>query len=146
MIDAEIRALIRQMMNKNPFWGAPRMHGELLKHGFCVSKCSVFRYLWLVSPGGNARKLWAAFQRNHREVIAAMGFFTVPTLRFRILYCFFVVEHGRRRILHFKVTKHPTCPWIVQQLREMFREPCPYRYVIVDRDGKFGDDVTDFLR
>ena len=145
MIDAEIRALIRQMMNENPFWGAPRIHGELLKLGFKVSERTVSRYLQRISPASNAGKLWAVFLHNHREVIAAMDFFTVPTLTFRVLYCFFVIEHGRRRILHFNVTEHPTCPWIVQQLRETFREPCPYRYVILDRDGKFGDDVADFL-
>ena len=78
--------------------------------------------------GTQARKLWATFLRNHRDVITAMDFFTVPTLTFRVLYCFFVIEHGRRRILHFNVTEHPTGPWIVQQLREAFPESCPYRY------------------
>jgi putative transposase len=67
-----------------------------------------------------------------------MDFFTVPTLTFRVLYCLFVIEHGRRRILHFNITEHPTGHWIVQQLREAFPEFCPYRYAILDRDGKFG--------
>ncbi len=75
-----------------------------------------------------------------------MDFFTVPTLTFRVLYCFFVIEHGRRKILHFNVTAHPTGPWIVQQLRETFPETCPYRYVILDRDGKFGEGVSNFLK
>ena len=87
----------------------------------------------------------ATFLQNHREIIAAMDFFTVPTLTFRILYCFFVMEHGRRRILHFNVTQHPTSFWIVQQLREALPDSCPYRYMILDRDGKFGQEVTDFL-
>jgi hypothetical protein len=104
-IDAEVRALIRRMVNENPSWGAPRIHGELLKLGFDVSERSVSRYLRRLSPPDDARKRWSAFLRNHREVITAMDFFTVPTLTFRVLYCFFVIEHGRRKILHFNVTK-----------------------------------------
>jgi transposase InsO family protein len=96
-------------------------------------------------PRDQARKLWAAFLRNHREVIAAMDFFTVPTFTFGVLYCFFVIGHGRRKILHFNVTEHPTGPWIVQQLREAFPESCPYRYAILDGDAKFGTEVIDVL-
>jgi putative transposase len=79
-------------------------------------------------------------------VIAAMDFFTVPILSFRVLYGFFVIEHGRRRILHFQVTAHPTSDWVVQQLREAFPFPSPYRYVVLDRDAKFGQEVLQFLR
>jgi putative transposase len=110
------------MVNENPSWGAPRVHGELLKLGFDVSERTVSRYLRCLSPPDEARKLWSAFLRNHCEAIAAMDFFTVPTLTFRVLYCFFVIERGRRRILHFNVTEHPTGPWIVQQLRQPFPE------------------------
>jgi len=74
-----------------------------------------------------------------------MDFFTVPTVTFRVLYCFFVIEHERRKILHCNVTPHPTAEWIVQQLREAFPEPCPYRYVILDRDRKFDGEVLAFL-
>ena len=144
-IDAEVRALIRRMVNENPSWGAPRIHGELLKLGFDVSERTVSRFLRRLSSPDQARKLWSTFLRNHREAIAAMDFFTVPTLTFRVLYCFFVIEHGRRKILHFNVTEHPAGPWIVQQLREALPESCPYRYEILDRDGKFGKEVTDFL-
>ena len=73
-----------------------------------------------------------------------LDFFTVPTLCFRILYCLFAIEHDRRRILHFNVTFHPTGDWIVQQLREAFPLPCPYRYVLFDHDAKFGYDVVQF--
>ena len=73
-------------------------------------------------------------------------FFTVPTLTFRVLYCFLVIEHHRRRILHFNVTAHPTSDWIIQQLREAFPRPCPYRYVVFDRDRKFASDFRRFLR
>ena len=144
-IDAEVRTLIQRMANENPCWGAPRIHGELLKLGFDVSERTVSRYLRRLFPPEQARKLWAAFLRNHREAITAMDFFTVPTLTFRVLYCFFVIEHGRRKILHFNVTEHPTGSWIAQQLREAFPESCPYRYAILDGDAKFGGEVTDLL-
>ena len=75
-----------------------------------------------------------------------MDFFTVPTMTFQLLYCFFVIEHGRRRILHFNVTSRPTSEWVVQQLREAFPEAGPYRYVILDRDSKFNADVIQFLK
>ena len=133
------------MANENPSWGAPRIHGELLKLGLDVSERTVSRYLRRRSPSDDAPKLWSAFLRNHRDVIAAMDFFTVPTLTFRVLYCFFVIEHGRRKILHFNVTEHPGGSWIAQQLREAFPESCPYRYAILDRDGKFGEEATNLL-
>jgi hypothetical protein len=85
-IDAEVRTLIRRMANENPCWGAPRIHGELLKLGFDLSERTVSRYLRRLSPRHDARKLWSAFLRNHREVITAMDFFTVPTLTFRVLF------------------------------------------------------------
>jgi hypothetical protein len=87
-----------------------------------------------------------AFLNNHREVIAAFDFFTVPTLTFGVLYCFFVIEHHRRRILHFNTTAHPSGKWIVKQLREAFPLPCPYRYVLFDCDSKFSGDVELFLK
>jgi transposase InsO family protein len=86
-------------------------------------------------------KRWLAFLRNHREAIAAMDFFTVPTVRFSVLYCFFVISHDRRQILHFNVTKHPTSLWIVQQLREAFPFESAPRFLIFDRDGKYGVEV-----
>ena len=133
------------MVEENPTWGGPRVHGELLKLGFDLSERTVSRYVRRLTPRDQARKLWAAFLRNHRDVIVAMDFFTVPTLTFRVLYCFFVIEHGRRKIVHFNVTDHPTDPWIEQQLREAFPGSCPYHYAILDRDGKFGGDVTDLV-
>ena len=78
--------------------------------------------------------------------MAAFDFFTVPTLNFRVLYCFFVIEHHRRRILHFNTTAHPTSEWIVQQLREALPLPCPYRYVVFDRDREFSAEVRTFLK
>ena len=145
-VDAEIRALIRRMAEDNLTWGAPRIHGELLKLGFEISERTVSRYIRRLSPPDQSRKLWATFLRNHREVITAMDFFTVPTLTFRVLYCFFVIEHGRRKILHFNVTEHPTGPWVAQLLREVFSDSHTYRYAILDRDAKFGTDVFDLLK
>jgi putative transposase len=114
-IDAEVRALIRRMVKENSTWGAPQIQGELLKLGFEVRERTVSRYVRRLSPPGDSRKLWSVFLHNHREAIAAMDFFTVPTLTFRVLYCFFVIEHGRRKILHFNVSEHLTGHWIVQQ-------------------------------
>jgi hypothetical protein len=114
-VTKEIRELIRRMKAENPRWGAPRIHGELLQLGFEISEPTVSRYLQRLKrrrDEGKAKR-WLAFLNNHREVIAAFDFFTVPTLRFRTLYCFFVIEHGRRRILHFNCTAHPTGDWIV---------------------------------
>jgi len=145
-ITAEIRVLIRRLAEENAGWGAPKIHGELLKLGFVVSERTVARYLRRVQRRGDPGKRWLTFLRNHREVIVALDFFTVPKVTFKLLYCLFVIEHGRRRILHFNVTPDPTAEWVVQQLREAFPEAAPYRYVILDRDSKFDDDVINFLQ
>jgi putative transposase len=145
---AEIRQLIGRMKIENPGWGAPRIHGELLQLGFQISEATVSRYLQKLkrTGGGDQARRWLAFLHNHREVIAACDFFTVPTLSFRVLYCFLVIEHGRRRILHFNTTAHPTRDWVLQQLREALPLPCPYRYVLFDRDTKFGGEVRGWLQ
>ena len=133
-------------MAGNPDWGAPKIHGELQKLGFVVSERSVARYLARVSRRGDPGKKWLAFLQNHRELIVAIDFFTVPTLTIQLLYCFFVIEHSRRKILHCNVTRHPTAEWVVQQLREAFPDNRPYRYVILDRDSKFDHEVITFLQ
>jgi putative transposase len=110
-ITAEIRGLIRRLAQENPDWGAPRIHGELPKLGFVVSERSVARYLQRMGRRrGNPGKRWLAFLENHREALVAFDFFTVT---FQLLYCFFVIEHGRRQILHCNVTRHRTAEWIV---------------------------------
>jgi transposase InsO family protein len=106
----------------------------------------VARYLRSLRHRGDPGRRWLTFLQNHREVVAAFDFFTVPTVTFQLLYCFFVIEHGRRRILHFNVTRHPTAEWVVQQLREAFPEAGPYRYAIFDRDSTFNDEVVTFLK
>jgi transposase InsO family protein len=134
------------LADENPGWGAPKIHGELQKLGFIVSERTVARYLRRLHRRGNGAKRWLAFLQNHREAIVAFDFFTVPTLTFQLLYCFCVIEHGRRRIIHCNVTRHPTADWVVQQLREAFPEAGPYRYVILDRDSKFDAEVITFLK
>ena len=88
---------------------------------------------------------WAAFLSNHREAIAAMDFFTVPTLTFGVLDCFFVIAHERRHILHFNVTRHPTSAWVAQQLRETFPYDCAPKYLIFDRGAQFNEEVVDTI-
>src|SRR3981081_3238215 len=120
-ISKEVRDLIFRMAAENPTWGAPRSHGELLMLGFEVSERTISRWMKRAPRDPELAKRWLAFLRNHREAIAAMDFFTVPTVTFSVIYGFFVISHDRRQILHFNVTKHPTSLWIVQQLREAFR-------------------------
>ena len=145
-ISEELRVLIRRLTQENPDWGAPKIHGELLKLGFDLCERTVARYLRRVRRHRDPGKNWLTFLENHREVIVALDFFTVPTITFQLMYCLFVIHHGRRKILHFNVTRHPTAEWIVQQLREAFPDCVGYRYVILDHDSKFDRGVTDFLK
>ena len=139
--NAQIRRLVRRMAAENPTWGAPRIHGELLMLGFDVSERTVSRMMPRRPPDPEARQRWRNFLRNHREVLAAMDFFTVPTATFRVLYVFFVIHHARRSVLHVRVTEHPTAGWIVQQLREAFPYDAVPRYLIFDNDKKYGAEV-----
>lgn len=145
-ITEKIRVLIRRLAQENPDWGAPKIHGELQKLGLIVAERTVARHLRRLQRRGDPAKRWLAFLRNHRESVVGFDFFTVPTATFRVLYCLFVVEHGRRRILHFNVTRRPSAQWVVQQLREAFPEARPYRYAILDRDSIFDADVVAFLK
>ena len=129
-VEADIRQLIVQMATENS-WRAPRIHAELLKLGYKVSQATVSRYLPKVSADPDAIKRWKAFLRNHREVIAAMDLFTVPTFSFNVLYVFFIIQHGRRKILHIAVTGRPSADWVAQQLREAFAWETTVRYLIV---------------
>jgi len=130
---------------ENPTWGAPRIHGELLKLGFEISESTVSRYLAQGTSPPDSSQRWLTFLQNHREVIAAPDFYTVPTATFRVLYCFFVIRHRRRQIAHFNVTEHPTGTWIVQQLREAFPENRAPKYLVLDRDGNVSGEVAMML-
>ena len=142
----EVRELIFRMVAENPTWGAPRIHGELLMLGFDISERTISRWMKRAPRDPEPAKRWLAFVRNHREAIAAMDFFTVPTITFGVLYCFFIIAHRRRRILHLNVTKHPTSLWVVQQLREAFPCESTPRLLIFDRDGKYGLEVPAAVR
>ena len=114
--------------------------------GFDLSERTISRWMKRRPRRPDLARRWLTFLRNHREVIAAMDFFTVPTLTFHILYGFFVQAHDRRRILHCNVTAHPTSLWIVQQLREAFPFEAKAKYLIFDRDAKYGLEVPVTVR
>lgn len=143
-VDAEIRRLIRTMAHDG--WGAPRIHGELLKLGFAISEITVSRYMPRCPADPHKIKRWVTFLRNHKDAIAAMDFFTVPTVSLKVLYVLFVIEHGRRRILHFNATFNPTAAWASQQLREAFPYNTAPKYLIFDRDAIFNPRVVDTVR
>src|SRR6476620_4906716 len=145
-VSKEVRALIFRMVAENPTVGAPRIHGELLKLGFEVSERSVSRWIRRAPRDPDSVKRWLTFLRNHREAIAAMDFFTVPTLTFGVLYCFFVIGHDRRKILHFNVPRNPNALWVVQQLREAWAYQQPHRFLLFDRDAKFAAEVLSAVR
>jgi transposase InsO family protein len=114
--------------------------------GFEISERTVLRWMRKAPRSPERAMRWAAFLSNHREAIAAMDFFAVPTLTFGVLYCFFVIAHDRRRILHCNVTKHPTSAWVVQQLREAFPYDTAPKYLIFDRGTQFNEEVIDTLK
>src|SRR5215472_13270103 len=145
-ISQELRALIFRMVAENPTWGAPRIHGELLKLGFHGSEPTVSRWLRRAPRSPDIGQRWLSFLRNHREAIAAMDFFTVPTLTFGVLYCFFVISHDRRRILRLNVTRNPNGLWIMQQLREAWPYASAHNFLLLDHDSKFSSDVVSFAK
>jgi transposase InsO family protein len=139
----EVRQLIFRMVAENRTWGAPRIHGELRMLGFDISERTVLRWMRKAPRNPEPAKRWMTFLRNHREAIAAMDFFTVPTLTFGVLYCFFVIAHDQRRILHFRITRHPTAAWVAQQLREAFPYDSAPKYLISDREHTFKGEVVE---
>jgi putative transposase len=134
------------MVAENRTWGAPRIHGELKMLGFDISERTVQRWMRKAPREPQPAKQWQAFLKNHREAIAAMDFFTVPTVTFGLLHCLFVISHDRRRILHFNVTRHPSSAWVVQQLREAFPYDSAPKYLIFDHAKNFGDDVLNAIK
>jgi transposase InsO family protein len=138
-IDKALRKLIRKMQATNTGWGAPRIHGELLKLGIEVSQATVSKYM--LHPKRPPSQSWRTFLNNHTDCLAAMDFFTVPTARFRVLYVFIVLSHDRRRIVHFNATEHPTAQWTAQQLLEAFPFDSAPRYLLRDRDAIYSKFV-----
>jgi transposase InsO family protein len=143
VISREVRDLIRKMCRENPSWGAPRIHGELLKLGIDIGESSVTKYM--VRCRKPPSQTWRTFLDNHVSQLVSVDFFTVPTIRFQILYVFLVLAHDRRRILHFNVTAHPTAAWTGQQLREAFPFDQLPRYLLRDRDAIFGQEFREHL-
>jgi transposase InsO family protein len=143
-ITADLRALIRQMSAENQLWGAPRIHGELLKLGFEVSQSSVAKYM--VKRCGPPSQGWRTFLRNHAPDIAAMDLFVIPTIGFDLLYAFIIVRLARRDLVWINVTPHPTSDWIARQITEAFPWNEAPRYLIRDRDQVYGAAVRHRLR
>ena len=143
-VTKQVRDLIRRMSRENPLWGAPRIHGELLKLGIDIGETSVSKYM--VRRRNPPSQTWRTFLANHLQSLVSVDFFTVPTIRFQILYVFLVLVHDRRRILHFGVTAHPTAEWTAQQLRNAFPWDTVARYLLRDRDRIFGADFVKQVR
>jgi transposase InsO family protein len=143
-VPAEIRRLIREMSIANPLWGAPRIHGELLKLGIEIGQTSVAKYM--SRRRGPPSQGWKTFLRNHADGIAAMDLFVVPTISFRLLYGLLIMRHGRRQILWLGVTAHPTAEWIANQLTEACGWNQPPRHLIRDLDGAYGEIFIRRLR
>jgi putative transposase len=134
--DREIQQLIRRMAGSNPLWGAPRVHGELLKLGIDISERTVSRYM--PKRRNPPSQNWRAFLDNHIGELVSIDFFTVPTATFHVLFVLIVLAHDRRKIVHFNVTEHPTAGWTARQLVQAFYDRKSLRYLIRDRDGIYG--------
>jgi hypothetical protein len=143
-IDRRTRDLVREMALANPLWGAPRIHGELLKLGVEISEREVSR-LMPRAPRKPPSQTWRTFLTNHVGTLASIDFFTVPTATFRVFYVFVVLAHDRRRVLHFNVTEHPTAVWTAQQIVEAFPEASAPKYLMRDRDRIYGGPFRDRL-
>jgi hypothetical protein len=132
------------MSAENPLWGAPRIHGELLKLGFEVAQSSVAKYM--VKRCGPPSQGWSTFLRNHAPDIAAMDLFVTPTIGFDVLYTFIIVRLARRDLVWINVTPHPTAEWVARQITEAFPWNEAPRYLIRDRDQVYGAATTRRLR
>jgi transposase InsO family protein len=136
-ITEELRDLIREISVVNPLWGAPRIHGELLKLGIEVAQSTVSKYM--VRGRGPRGQTWGTFLRNHADTIASIDLFVVPTMAFKLLFGFVVVWHGRRRVVSVAVTAHPTAEWLARQVLEAFPRDTAPAYLIRDRDRSYSD-------
>ena len=143
-VNRELRDLIRRMSEENLLWGAPRIHGELLKLGFAVAQSTVSKYM--TRRRGPPSQTWRTFLRNHADGIAAIDLCVVPTLTFECLFAFLVVGHGRRQLLWFAVTRHPTAEWLARQIVEAFPWDTAPTYLVRDNDGAYGPAFTRRVR
>src|SRR5260370_15917284 len=143
-VERELRDLIRRMSEENPLWGAPRIHGELLKLGFKVAESTVSKYM--MRHRGPPSQTWRTFLRNRAEAIAAIDLCVVPTLTFELRFAFVVVGHGRRQLLWFAVTRNPTAEWLAQQNVRAFPWNTAPTYLGRDNAGAYGQAFTRRLR
>jgi putative transposase len=134
-IPRETRDLIRQMSIANPLWGAPRIHGELLKLGIDIAQSTVAKYM--VRKPKPPSQTWKTFLTNHLKDTVSTDFLVVPTVSFRLLFVFLVLSHERRRLIHFGITYHPTAEWTSQQLVQAFPWDSAPRFLLRDRDGSY---------
>jgi putative transposase len=139
-VPPDVRALIRELSTANPLWGAPRIHGELLKLGVAVSQSTVAKYMRRHPRPPS--QTWRTFLTNHASQIMAADLFVVPSVTFRLLFVLIILAHDRRRIVHVAVTEHPTAAWTAQQMRNTFSEHEAPRYLLHDRDSVFEDVAT----
>ena len=143
-INAALRKLIREMQATNVGWGAPRIHGELLKLGLDVSEATVSKYLLRsIKPPSQT---WQTFLNNHSDCLASMDFFTIPTVNFHVFCVFIVLSHNRKQVIHFNVTEHPTAQWTAQQIIEAFPFDSAPRYLLRDRDAIYSEKVQRRIR
>jgi putative transposase len=142
--DAEIRKLIRRMARDNPLWGAPRIQSELALLGLTVAESTVAKYMSRAHKPPS--QTWRTFLENHVGDIAAIDFFVAATVSFRLLYCFLVLRHDRRRIVHFNVTPCPTARWAAQQVVEAFPFDTAPRFLIRDHDSIYGHDFRERIK
>ena len=143
-IDRGLRDLIQRMSRENRLWGASRIHGELLMLGFEVAQSTVSKYM--ARPSNPPSQTWKTFLRNHAEAIAAIDMCVVPTLTFDLLFAFLVLGHGRRQLLWFEVTRHPTAEWLARQITEAFPWASAPAYLIRDNDRAYGHIFTSRVR
>jgi putative transposase len=137
-VSKDVRELIRKMSQDNPLWGAPRIHGELLKLGITVSQASVSKYI--VRHRKPPSQSWRTFLKNHAKDIVSVDFFTVPTATFHVLYVFLILLNDRREVIHFNVTDSPSAFWTGQQIVQAFPWDTAPKYMIRDRDGKYEEE------
>jgi transposase InsO family protein len=143
-VPPDVRSLIREISLANPLWGAPRVHGELLKLGIDIGQTSVAKYM--ARRRRPPSQGWRTFLLNHADGIASIDLFVVPTISFRLLYGLLVLRHDRRRILWFGVTAHPSAEWIARQVIEASAWESAPQYLVRDRDGVYGEIFTRRIR
>jgi len=136
----ELMALIREISRTNPLWGAPRIHGELLKLGIDLAQSTISKYM--ARSRRPPSQTWKTFLRNHSAETVSIDFFTVPTATFRVLYVFLALSHKRRRVIHFNVTEFPSATWTARQLIEAFPWDTAPEFLLRDRDSIYGHEVV----